>query len=88
MEPGGNELTRAAREIGRDLARARESQGLSLADLSRRTKISVPTLVTLERGDFRHLPGGIYTRGLLRSIPRLRSALSHSPTIPSSRFAG
>lgn len=70
MEPGGDELTRAAREIGRDLARARERQALSLADLSRRTKISVPVLVTLERGDFRHLPGGIYTRGLLRACAR------------------
>jgi cytoskeleton protein RodZ len=70
VEPGGNELTRAAREIGRDLARARERQALSLADLSRRTKISVPTLVSVERGDFRHLPGGIYTRGLLRACAR------------------
>ena len=70
MEPGGNELTRAAREIGRDLATARESLALSLADLSRRTKISVPMLVTLERGDFRHLPSGIYTRGLLRACAR------------------
>ena len=70
MEPGGNELGRAARELGRELAQARERLALSLAELSRRTKLSVPTLVCVERGDFRHLPGGIYTRGVLRACAR------------------
>jgi len=70
VEPGGDELARAAREIGRELAQARERQALSLSELSRRTKLSVPTLVTVERGDFRHLPGGIYTRGVLRACAR------------------
>ena len=70
MEPGGDELARAAREIGRELAQARERQALSLSELSRRTKLSVPTLVSVERGDFRHLPGGIYTRGVLRACAR------------------
>jgi cytoskeletal protein RodZ len=70
VEPGGNELSRAARELGRELAQARERQALSLSELSRRTKLGVPTLVIVERGDFNHLPGGIYTRGVLRAYAR------------------
>ncbi len=57
-------------EIGRELAQARERAGLSLETLSRRTKISVPILESIERGQIRGLPGGLYTRGLLRAYAR------------------
>jgi cytoskeleton protein RodZ len=57
-------------ELGRELADARARAGLSLEELSRRTKISVPTLQLIERSQFRDLPGGIYTRGLLRAYAR------------------
>jgi cytoskeleton protein RodZ len=57
-------------EIGRELADARERTGLSLEELSRRTKIAVPTLQLMERNQFQDLPGGIYTRGLLRAYAR------------------
>ena len=57
-------------DIGRELAQARQRAALSLQDLSRRTKISVPILEALERNDIKNLPGGLYTRGLLRAYAR------------------
>jgi len=57
-------------EIGRELAEARERAGLSVEELSHRTKISVPTLLAIERNQMGTLPGGIYARGLLRAYAR------------------
>jgi transcriptional regulator with XRE-family HTH domain len=57
-------------EIGRELAEARERAGLSVEELSHRTKISVPTLLAIERNQMDTLPGGIYARGLLRAYAR------------------
>jgi cytoskeletal protein RodZ len=54
-------------DIGSELAQARERCGLSLVELSRRTKIRVATLRAIERDDIDALPGGIYTRGFLRA---------------------
>ena len=56
-----------AMNIGSELAQARERCGLSLVELSRRTKIRVTTLRAIERDDVDALPGGIYTRGFLRA---------------------
>jgi cytoskeletal protein RodZ len=60
----------AMTEIGRELAEARQRAGLSVEELSRRTKLSVPTLLAVERNQMGNLPGGIYTRGLLRAYAR------------------
>jgi cytoskeleton protein RodZ len=57
-------------DLGSKLAQARERQALSLAELSRRTKISERTLRAIERNDMQELPGGIYTRGMLRAYAR------------------
>jgi cytoskeletal protein RodZ len=57
-------------DIGRELAQARQRAALSLQDLSRRTKISLPILEAIERNDIKNLPGGLYTRGLLRAYAR------------------
>jgi transcriptional regulator with XRE-family HTH domain len=57
-------------EIGRELAEARERAGLSVEELSHRTKISVPTLLAMERNQMGNLPGGIYARGLLRAYAK------------------
>lgn len=57
-------------EIGRELAEARERAGLSVEELSHRTKISVPTLLAIERNQMGNLPGGIYARGLLRAYAK------------------
>ncbi len=54
-------------EIGRQLAQARRDRQLSLEEMSRRTKIGVPFLAAIERGDMKALPG-FYVRGFLRAM--------------------
>lgn len=56
--------------VGQVLRRARERDGLSLEELSRRTKIKVRLLEAIENNDFAGLPGGIFTRGFLRTYAR------------------
>jgi cytoskeleton protein RodZ len=57
-------------EIGRELAEARVRAGLSVEELSRRTKLSVPTLLAIERNQMGSLPGGLYARAMLRAYAR------------------
>ena len=54
-------------EFGRKLRRAREERGVSLRDIATRTKISLAALEALERSEFNRLPGGIFSRALVRS---------------------
>jgi cytoskeletal protein RodZ len=58
---------KSAGDIGRKLREARERRGLSLRQIANATKISVPTLEALERNDITRLPGGIFSRGVVRS---------------------
>jgi len=58
---------KSAGDFGRKLREARERRGLSLRQIASATKISVPTLEALERNDITRLPGGIFSRGVVRS---------------------
>ncbi len=49
------------------LATARERKGVDLVRAERETKIRVRYLSALERGDYRDLPGAVYTKGFLRN---------------------
>ncbi len=49
------------------LAAARERKGVDLIRAERDTKIRVRYLSALERGDYRQLPGAVYTKGFLRN---------------------
>jgi cytoskeletal protein RodZ len=49
------------------MRRLREERGVSLRDIADHTKLSVRTLEALERNDISLLPGGIYSRGLVRA---------------------
>src|SRR6185369_6857480 len=49
------------------LASARERKGVDLTRAERDTKIRARYLGALERGDYRDLPGAVYTRGFLRN---------------------
>jgi transcriptional regulator with XRE-family HTH domain len=49
------------------LLAARERKGVDLHRAERDTKIRARHLEALERGDYLALPGGVYTRGFLRS---------------------
>jgi len=54
-------------DFGQKLRAARERRGVSLRDISERTKFSVASLEALERGDASRLPGGIFARAFVRS---------------------
>ena len=69
-----------ARDAGRGLCRrnrpracpsasyaARERKGVDLYRAERETKIRARYLGALERGDYRELPGAVYTKGFLRN---------------------
>ena len=49
------------------LAAARERKGVDLFRAERDTKIRSRYLAALERGDYRELPGNVYTKGFLRN---------------------
>jgi len=54
--------------LGDFLVRVRESQGLSIEDLSERTKISVKMLHFIESSDWKSLPVEAYVRSYLNSV--------------------
>jgi len=54
-------------KLGEVLRTAREARFIDLARVERDTKIRVRYLVALETGDYRDLPGAVYTRGFLRN---------------------
>jgi cytoskeletal protein RodZ len=56
--------------IGSELQQAREQRGLTLVQISERTKIRVPVLRAIERDDFKQLPGGVIARGFVRLFAR------------------
>jgi cytoskeletal protein RodZ len=56
--------------VGERLREARERAGLSLRELSARTKIRPPLLDAIERADFGRIPQGLLARGFLRAYAR------------------
>jgi flagellar biosynthesis protein FlhG len=66
-----------AREIGPDteftgplLRKVRESQGIEIAEISSRTKISKAHLVALEDESYDHLPAIVYVRGFVTELAK------------------
>jgi cytoskeleton protein RodZ len=53
--------------FGTMLRRARERRGMSVRQIATATKISVGALEALERNDISRLPGGIFSRAIVRS---------------------
>jgi cytoskeletal protein RodZ len=49
------------------MRQAREQRGVSLRQIAEATKIGVSALEALERNDISRLPGGIFSRGFVRS---------------------
>lgn len=56
--------------VGPKLARAREAAGLSVAELSRLTRIREPVIHAIEHDDFSISGGDFYARGHVRNIAR------------------
>ena len=57
----------AEADFGTRLKRAREARGISLRQIAVATKISAAALEALERNDISRLPGGIFSRAIVRS---------------------
>ena len=53
--------------LGDVLREAREAKGVDLGRVERETKIRERYLSALERGEYRELPGSVYTKGFLRN---------------------
>jgi cytoskeletal protein RodZ len=60
-------VTDAVHQLGEVLRTAREAKGVDLARVERDTKIRERYLSALERGEYRELPGAVYTKGFLRN---------------------
>lgn len=56
---------------GRCLREARESRGMSIADVTQAIKFSPRQIEVLERDDFDKLPGNTFVRGIIRSYAKL-----------------
>jgi cytoskeletal protein RodZ len=52
--------------FGEDLRSERLARGIALEDITGVTKICQRHLIALEQGNFRSLPGGILTKGIVR----------------------
>src|SRR6187401_3848479 len=59
--------TEAGPSLPERLVAARERKGVDLYRAERDTKIRARYLAALERGDWRELPGSVYTKGFLRN---------------------
>jgi cytoskeletal protein RodZ len=60
-------VTGDVHKLGEVLRTAREGKGVDLARVERDTKIRERYLSALERGEYRDLPGAVYTKGFLRN---------------------
>lgn len=63
--------TAASASLGRRLREARESLGLSVAEVADQTKFAVRQIEALEADDFEHLPEMTFVRGFVRSYAKL-----------------
>ena len=67
-------------DFGGKLRQARERRGISLRQISTKTRISLAALEALERDDISRLPGGIFSRAIVRSYA-LEVGLAPDPTV-------
>jgi cytoskeletal protein RodZ len=56
--------------IGRALAQARANAGLTVEELSNRTRVRVPIVRAIEQDDFSRCGGDVYARGHIRTLAR------------------
>jgi cytoskeletal protein RodZ len=60
-------MTVSGVDFGGRMKRLREERGVTLRTIADTTKISVITLEALERNDITRLPGGIFSRAVVRA---------------------
>ncbi len=66
IEPSGN-----AAHSGLQLAQARQSCNLSVADVAHQLKLSPAQVEAMEAGEYQRLPGAVFVRGFIRNYARL-----------------
>ena len=67
VEPSRSVVVEATPSLPERLYAARERKGVDLYRAERDTKIRARYLGALERGDYKELPGAVYTKGFLRN---------------------
>jgi cytoskeletal protein RodZ len=72
MTPLDSSITEA---LGRSLRRHRELRGMSVAELSRVTRIPTASLEAIEADRFDELPGEVFVRGFLRAYAQAVSVV-------------
>jgi len=65
------EVEVAPAQPGRQLTAARESCGLSVADVAHQLKLSPGQVEAMEAGNYQRLPGAVFVRGFIRNYARL-----------------
>ncbi|WP_343195076.1 RodZ domain-containing protein [Lysobacter sp. TY2-98] len=73
----------AGSAAGERLKRAREASGISLADISARTRLPIHVLQTLESGDWDRLGPPVFVRGQARGYARALGICIDDETLPS-----
>ena len=61
----------SAAQSGLQLAQARQSCNLSVADVAHQLKLSPAQVEAMEAGEYQRLPGAVFVRGFLRNYARL-----------------
>ncbi len=56
--------------LGEKLRQAREERGISLSEVAEQTRISPHYLESIEKDDYRPLPGGIFNKGFVKSYAK------------------
>ena len=56
--------------LGEKLRQAREERGISLTEVAEQTRISTHYLESIERDDYKPLPGGIFNKGFVKSYAK------------------
>ncbi len=56
--------------LGEKLQQAREERGISLSEVAEQTRISPAYLESIENDDYGNLPGGIFTKGFIKTFAK------------------
>ena len=56
--------------LGEKLRQAREERGISIAEVAEQTRISPYYIESIERDDYKPLPGGIFNKGFVKSFAK------------------
>src|SRR5690606_16278530 len=59
-----------AETLGEKLRQAREERGISISEVAEQTRISPLYLESIEKDDYKILPGGIFNKGFIKSYAK------------------